>query len=699
MKRFPLFIACIVLLLLLIPSGAHADSGAGDHYINFNPYVRGFQFADLSVDPDGSNIFDVVPGYLSALDQDARRNIFDFPNGVNFHPRWPQVQVFWGGYRSESMPSDYVRATANRLCTLAASAYGIESNYMESSQALVKWEKSPDDDYFYLVYMNGYWYNLDGNHHDVRINNQQPSTWVRNVICYSTAPPEHTISIDKSSIAAGEFAQLSYNYHSDLVNSLSCTPIAVSPSYSSFVSPNMPQSLTCNDGTVLSPTKTDAYGSPQGGQYVCTHDTGPISNIPSQCKSNGMSKRCVAADRSGCTSFENVGWSYICQVPNNTSVPISPPNTTLNPITYTYSLACSNVNVSSPVVKTTSITVRPGTLPPPCAGQGNNCSVSNAICPIAVNSGTTQCDASGVPFCAASDGTPVTAPPDTSCPAPTATLSNDGPVTSGNSANLAWSCENSTSASIDQSIGSVWSGLYNALQSGTKPTGVLTADKKFALTCIGPGAPGSATASTTVSVTACTGPDCGTTDPGHSLSCSYFYDDTNHNSSIDIGEKVTYSASPRFLGTTAYTWNTSDSATNSIGSSVFSHTYTAKGGYDTTVSASGYKTGSCHVDVGGHTTSCGDSPSGKLTAAPTRVKQGSTTKLNWSDIVGVHDACTVVGAPACTISDPNAACNVTPNSGQCDSPAISTQTTFTLRCGTANLSSVTVDVIPNIKED
>lgn len=78
-------------------------------------------------------------------------------------------------------------------------------------------------------------------------------------------------------------------------------------------------------------------------------------------------------------------------------------------------------------------------------------------------------------------------------PVPVATLTNNGPIVSGSSATLTYSCTNSTSASIS-GIGSV-----TPVSGGTRSTGALSANTNYQLTCTGTG--GSDNDATTVSVT------------------------------------------------------------------------------------------------------------------------------------------------------------------------------------------------------
>jgi hypothetical protein len=266
-------------------------------------------------------------------------------------------------------------------------------------------------------------------------------------------------------------------------------------------------------------------------------------------------------------------------------------------------------------------------------------------------------------------------------------------VSKNSSATLSWTCANSARANIDHDLGDIWTGPYTDSINDTKTTASLTADTTYTLSCFGPGAPGKDTKETTVQISSPPCPDGGCSS---SLSCDSTFSDSNGNGVIDVGESVRFTASPGTLGGTAYTWNPSETDSNTITGSTFDHTYSAGGNYQMRVSASGRNSGTCNVTIGAD---CGASPSGTLTAAPARVKQGGTTTLSWSDVKGVHTSCSIIGAPACAVPTPNSSCDLSSASNTCTSPAINTQTTFTLRCDGTDVDSATVDVIPNIIED
>jgi len=82
-------------------------------------------------------------------------------------------------------------------------------------------------------------------------------------------------------------------------------------------------------------------------------------------------------------------------------------------------------------------------------------------------------------------------------PPPSCTLSaNPSVVTSGGSSTLTWATTNSTSASINQSIGSV-----TPVAGGSVGTGAITANTTYTLTAVGPGGTTSCPASVVVSAT------------------------------------------------------------------------------------------------------------------------------------------------------------------------------------------------------
>jgi len=101
-------------------------------------------------------------------------------------------------------------------------------------------------------------------------------------------------------------------------------------------------------------------------------------------------------------------------------------------------------------------------------------------------------------------------------------------------------------------------------------------------------------------------------------------------------------------------------------------------------------------------TTCGTGVAPTITAAPTIVKQGSTSTISWSATgVTAGTSCAITGANvggagvnSVTSSAADSSCTVATGT---KTPTISGQTTFTITCGGAS-KAVLVNVVPTIKE-
>ncbi len=82
------------------------------------------------------------------------------------------------------------------------------------------------------------------------------------------------------------------------------------------------------------------------------------------------------------------------------------------------------------------------------------------------------------------------------------------------------------------------------------------------------------------------------------------------------------------------------------------------------------------------------SPTATISASPTRVQSGNSTKLTWS----------TTGVTSCTVKGTNGFSKTATSGTKVDSGAITSQTTFTITCDAGSPKSVTVNVVPNFQE-
>jgi len=155
------------------------------------------------------------------------------------------------------------------------------------------------------------------------------------------------------------------------------------------------------------------------------------------------------------------------------------------------------------------------------------------------------------------------------------------------------------------------------------------------------------------------------------------------------------SASPAATVPSTLTWS-STNATSCTG-----------GGFSTGGATSGSKSvstaGSYTLSCSGSGGSCSDSvslgntctnPKATISAAPDRVKSGSTTKITYG-ATGVDGSCTITGPGAPSGGIPSNSCNV--SNASFTTPALTTQTTYTITCGGTS-TTVIVNVVPDFTE-
>ncbi len=178
---------------------------------------------------------------------------------------------------------------------------------------------------------------------------------------------------------------------------------------------------------------------------------------------------------------------------------------------------------------------------------------------------------------------------------------------------------------------------------------------------------------------------------------------TRSPASANTGATITWTATPSgFSGTPTYSWSAPGGSPSSGSGSSFQNSYSSAGSYAATVTAtSGAQSDSAScapvtISVPG---SCAGGPTGSLAANPDRVRSGETTTLSWSGVASVDTSCVIrnsVNGSTIPVTAPDASCNVT--NGSTPSPAITQQTTFTLRCDGVDVDSVTVNLLPGFTE-
>jgi trimeric autotransporter adhesin len=166
------------------------------------------------------------------------------------------------------------------------------------------------------------------------------------------------------------------------------------------------------------------------------------------------------------------------------------------------------------------------------------------------------------------------------------------------------------------------------------------------------------------------------------------------------GGSVTYNANPTGGASGPYAWIPSNASSFTTTGVSTTRTFTsADAGQQYGMNVSAAETGSTSscplVKVG--TIACTGSAAGTINAAPNRVQPGDTTTLT------VNVTNTGI-APSCTVTGPGLSQVITPTTGACTvgstitTPAITAQTTYRLTCGTMEIDTVTVNVVPKFNE-
>ncbi|HWU24523.1 MAG TPA: hypothetical protein VN086_02105 [Candidatus Paceibacterota bacterium] len=336
---------------------------------------------------------------------------------------------------------------------------------------------------------------------------------------------------------------------------------------------------------------------------------------------------------------------------------------------------------------------------------------------------------------------------------PVATLTaNPASIVTGNSSLLTYSCSNdSTSASIDNGVGSV-----TPVAAGSKSV-TPGATTTYTLTCTN--AAGSATASATVTVTtplsaSCTvSPSTTTTGTnvtwtgtasggtgayaytwsgteslsGSSASVSKSYSTTGtktgsvtvtsgtqsvtsnctnsvtvssppvtplsctvSNATPPLNTAVTYTAS----GASApYTWTAADGGSYGTNATA-SRSFSVAGSYAMTVSKSGYTSATCPTVTAGNSGGACTNPTGTISANPGRIHSGDSTTITYS-ATGIGTSCTITG-PGVATTIPSSSCTVP--GGNVSTGALTTQSVYILTCDGVERGRTVVNVLPKIIE-
>lgn len=174
-----------------------------------------------------------------------------------------------------------------------------------------------------------------------------------------------------------------------------------------------------------------------------------------------------------------------------------------------------------------------------------------------------------------------------------------------------------------------------------------------------------------------------------SLSCSV------SNQGPAVGQSVRFTASG---GSPSYTWTFSEGGSQTTSTTYLDRTYTTAGTYTVTLSKSGMTSDTCPlVTVGAG--SCTDADIDVTTNTP-RVKKGNAGALSWNipKVSSGVTSCTLTSSanPSWSHIIPIGTC-ATGSVGTVATHPLTTQTTFTLTCGTKT-DIVVVNILPVIDE-
>ena len=162
---------------------------------------------------------------------------------------------------------------------------------------------------------------------------------------------------------------------------------------------------------------------------------------------------------------------------------------------------------------------------------------------------------------------------------------------------------------------------------------------------------------------------------------------------VNIGGTVTYTATPSGGAGAPYSWSSAQGGGPFGSSSTVTRTFSSVGTKQMEVSASGASsTAVCPVV---NVTQCPGTRTAEITATPNRVNPNGTATLNWS-ASAINTTCTITGpgvnqtvsASSCTVPD-----------GSLVTPALTTQSTYTISCDSGAVTDTAiVNVTPVFEE-
>lgn len=268
---------------------------------------------------------------------------------------------------------------------------------------------------------------------------------------------------------------------------------------------------------------------------------------------------------------------------------------------------------------------------------------------------------------------------------PVAVLTDNGPVTAGNSVTLTYSCSNSTTASINQGVGNV------TPVSGGSVSVLPASSTTYTLTCTGPG--GTTLDSTSVVVNP-PGP------PATITSC------IPSPGAGPTGSPVTWTVTTSNFSPapSTITWSAPGGSPSSQSSSVstFTSSFASAGNYSPTVTATnGAQSAgpfSCSPATIGAV--CAGSPTGTVTATPNRIRASTPTSITFAlpSIQNVTTSCILTGPGMATPPPPFIPSSCSVSGSFTTNITIATQSTYVLTCDGVKTATVNVNVLPKFQE-
>ncbi|HWH06948.1 MAG TPA: CARDB domain-containing protein, partial [Candidatus Paceibacterota bacterium] len=162
---------------------------------------------------------------------------------------------------------------------------------------------------------------------------------------------------------------------------------------------------------------------------------------------------------------------------------------------------------------------------------------------------------------------------------------------------------------------------------------------------------------------------------------------------VNLGGSVTYTTSTSGSAGAPYSWSSPQGGGPFGNNATANRTFNSVGTYQMTVSAQGASAAATCPVV--NVSICPGTRSATITATPNRVNANGTATIAWS-ATAINTSCTISG-PGVNQTVNSSSCTV-PN-GSVVTPAISTQSTYTISCdGGAVTDTAIVNVIPQFEE-